>query len=217
MAARNVDREEKAAQIIRHAMVVFARKGYNATKIDDIAVRAKIGKGTVYEYFKSKQDLFFAVFNTYMERYFETLQEGTPEAGMTAARKMREVTRAAFELIREDEEILTLTFEFWSASSSSEDRERIAGLFRHMYGVFRGFFAGLIREGIDNGEFSGDADADSVAAVAVGSFDGLFLQAWFDKELDVEKAASAYMDVLIGGLRAPAASDKTFQAGGGNA
>ena len=84
MAPRIVDREEKARQIIHHASVVFARKGYNATKIDDVAASAGIGKGTVYEYFNSKQDLFLAVFDAYIKQYFDALQAQTRRPSASA-------------------------------------------------------------------------------------------------------------------------------------
>lgn len=209
MAPRIVDREEKARQIIHHASVVFARKGYNATKIDDVATSAGIGKGTVYEYFNSKQDLFLAVFDAYIKQYFDALQAQTRRPSASAAEEIREAVRAACALAGQVEELFPLTFEFWAASASSQMRDRIGVMFREMYDRFRRFFSALIRRGILSGEFSRNVDVESTAAVLVGSFDGLFLQAWFDKEMDPMKAGLAFIDVFLRGLKAPASEPGT--------
>lgn len=52
-----VDKERKRQHIMGSALNVFLRKGYQDTKIKDIAEEAGIGKGTIYEYFESKEDL----------------------------------------------------------------------------------------------------------------------------------------------------------------
>ena len=48
----------KMEQILEAAIKVFASKGFHNAKIEEIAIEARIGKGTIYEYFRSKQDLF---------------------------------------------------------------------------------------------------------------------------------------------------------------
>ena len=93
MAARIVDRQEKARQIIQHATAIFAHKGYNATKIDDVAASAGIGKGTVYEYFESKQDLFLAVFDAYMKHYFDAVQAHAQQPAPSAPKRGRNSSR----------------------------------------------------------------------------------------------------------------------------
>ena len=217
MAPKTVDRSEKAKLIIRHATTVFARTGYNATTIDAIAVRAKIGKGTMYEYFDSKQDLFLAVFDQYMEQFFNELQARTSDSTVSPEQQLREVTRVAFALMEEAEELFPLMFEFWAASTSPEMRDRVMDIFRRVYFTFRELFAGMIRRGIEAGEFDQGVDVNSTTAVLVGSIDGLFLQAWFDKDIDPMMAGTAFMDVLIRGLKAPAAGAEDVLTGGGHA
>ena len=56
------------------ALSVFLQNGYEKTKIIDIAQRAGIGKGTVYEYFDSKETLFQCLLNSYCQYYKETVQ-----------------------------------------------------------------------------------------------------------------------------------------------
>ncbi len=201
MAPRNIDKKEKALLLIHHATLVFAENGYAATTIDAVAVRAGVAKGTIYQYFRSKQELFFAVFDNYMEQYFSALRDQVPGPQVSAEQQIRDTSRKAFELANEIDELFPLIFEFWAASASSEMRDRFKGLFRMLYGIFRKLFGEMIRRGIDEGDFDPDLDVESITAVLVGSIDGLFLQAWFNKELSPLRAGDAFMDVFIRGLK----------------
>ena len=57
-----VDREEKRDSLVKAAASVFASQGFSRARIADIAEAADVGKGTIYEYFDSKEELFLAVF-----------------------------------------------------------------------------------------------------------------------------------------------------------
>jgi len=54
-------KEERAPEILEAALASFAEKGFAGTRMDDIAKRAGITKGTIYLYFKSKEELFKAL------------------------------------------------------------------------------------------------------------------------------------------------------------
>lgn len=201
MAARSIDKDEKAKRIIEHATAVFAKKGYNAATIEDIAVKAKIAKGTVYQYFKSKQDLFLAVFNAYMEQYFESSVGRTATTNRTVAEQIREGCR---ELLRQGKDamyLFPLVFEFWAASALPDTRDKVREIFRRFYAIARGWLGGLIRQGIDRGEFRDDIDVEAAAAVLVGSFDGLFLQTWFDPDMDLERAGMEFLEIFLRGAQ----------------
>jgi AcrR family transcriptional regulator len=53
-----LDREERRAQVLRHAKRIFARKGYHRTNVADIISRARIARGTFYLYFRNKREIF---------------------------------------------------------------------------------------------------------------------------------------------------------------
>ncbi len=66
-------RRTRRDEIVRRALKVFARKGYDATSMDDIADRARVAKGTLYYYFPSKEDLYHAVMVHSLQGIFEDL------------------------------------------------------------------------------------------------------------------------------------------------
>jgi AcrR family transcriptional regulator len=53
-----MERQERRAQVLRHAKRIFARKGYHRTNVADIIRRARIARGTFYLYFQNKRDIF---------------------------------------------------------------------------------------------------------------------------------------------------------------
>ena len=69
----------KMEQILKAAIKVFACKGFHHARVEEIANEAGVGKGTVYEYFKSKQDLFQEmlkyIHSLYLEKFMIDLEE----------------------------------------------------------------------------------------------------------------------------------------------
>jgi len=59
-------KEERPAEITHAAMQEFAEKGYDATRVDDVAQRAGVSKGLLYLYFKTKEELFKAVIRSFV-------------------------------------------------------------------------------------------------------------------------------------------------------
>ena len=171
--------------------------------MDAIAERAGIGKGTVYEYFRNKQELFFAVFDAYIASMERLARERIEHPSTTAAAQIRQAIHAVLEMSAEERDLFPLVFEFWSASASEDRQARVATLFRETYAKFRTLITGQIRKGQQEGEFDRTADASRIAAVLVGSLDGLFLQAWFDPTLDPVSMGDDFVTILLRGL-APA-------------
>ncbi|MBI5207723.1 MAG: TetR/AcrR family transcriptional regulator [Candidatus Firestonebacteria bacterium] len=60
-------KEQKRRAILKSALNIFSSKGYHNTVIDDIAIQADLGKGTIYRYYKNKQSLFLAVIESNLD------------------------------------------------------------------------------------------------------------------------------------------------------
>jgi AcrR family transcriptional regulator len=203
MAARIADRPAMTGAIVRAATEVFAARGYGEATIDEIAGRAAIGKGTVYQYFRSKQDVFFAVFDAYVASLALLARESAVHETATAAARIRQSVRTVLEASAQDREMFPLVFEFWAASASPDRRKRVSAMFRSSYSRFRGLLARWIRQGQRTGEFDPRANASHIAAVLVGALDGLFLQVWFNPKLDAVSIGDEFIGVLLRGLAPP--------------
>lgn len=194
-------RKIEPVQIVDAAARVFAEKGFFKTVMADIATEAGIGKGTVYEYFRSKDDLFFAVFEKFMTQSSQAALDSARSSGKSAADRLKSIGASVTDAWPDLKKMYSLTMEFWAAAASSRHRERFKTAFLEGYRQYRTLVAGVLQEGIVAGEFRSDTAVDSVAAVLVGAWDALLLQAWFDDDFDPSVSGQAFMDTLLEGLR----------------
>jgi len=67
--------DERPAQIVDAALEVFSRRGFRTATMDEVAVRAGITKGTIYNYFRSKEDLFIAMVRAKVQEAVDLLPE----------------------------------------------------------------------------------------------------------------------------------------------
>jgi AcrR family transcriptional regulator len=72
---KDVVTEFRTAGILEAARRVFATKGFNDATVDDVANAAGVAKGTVYLYYKSKRDIYFAALKFGIEQMYSTLDE----------------------------------------------------------------------------------------------------------------------------------------------
>ncbi len=191
---------DKKNRILAAAAHVFAQKGYAGSSVSDIAVKAEIGKGTIYAYFYSKEDLFFAVFEWFMMQTGAAAKVSVSHLGGSAVQRLEALSDSIMDMWDELKDAFTLTMEFWAASSSSQRRERFKEAFRRVYENLRGIVAAIVRDGIERGEFRSDVDPESIAAALVGTWDALFLQAWFETNFDPLITARNFLKVVIRGL-----------------
>jgi AcrR family transcriptional regulator len=195
-------RKNKRGQIVEAAARVFAQKGYSGAVVADIAVQAHIGKGTVYEYFKSKEDLFFAVFEWFQQKTAKAATVDISALGGGAAERLEALNHSLMNQWSEIKDAFVLVMEFWAASSSSQMRQRFKEAFRQVYEDYRSIVSALIRDGINRGEFRAEINPEAIAAALVGTWDALFLQAWFEAGFDPAATAREYLDTVLRGLKA---------------
>jgi len=148
--ARKSDPNKKQ-HIIQTAAAVFAQKGYAGTRMIEIADTAGIGKGTIYEYFRNKEALFFSVFQ-YIVQAPTSHFFASPELNNgSAADRLKSVSEIVINAWLSNLEMYSLVMEFWSAATALSSRERFKAALRQVYLDMRRLAGGLIQEGIDGG------------------------------------------------------------------
>jgi len=97
ISARN--RQNKRARILKSAVKMFARKGFYNTKVSEIARHAGVADGTIYLYFKNKDDILISLFEENMGEIIEAFKTRLAES-TTPAEKLRTFIRLHFETVR---------------------------------------------------------------------------------------------------------------------
>lgn len=93
------NRKSKRDTIIFSALEIFERDGFHKAKVEDIAKGANVGKGTIYEYFDSKKDLFFQMVKNMIDIYFEMIKQIADEK-IDPITKFKKLIKLQIELTR---------------------------------------------------------------------------------------------------------------------
>ena len=196
-----VDRVAKRAEIVRHAADVFARHGYHATKMQDIATKADIGKGPIYEYFQTKEELFLAIYDSWMTEYEQTIRNRIAAAQdpMSMVDAIRE---SAVEFYESRAEQAPLLLEFW-AHALRTDNPAFLDRVRRLRSYLRDLGTMLTRDLTASGWFN-EIDAAAFAELETGISDGIFL-AWLmhGRDFPLGKAFTFRQSVIGLGLLTP--------------
>ena len=137
--------ERRREQILDAATTVFARAGYPSTDVQEIADRLGLSKGTVYRYFPSKQDLFFAA----VDRGIRRLHDAVTAAGAVEDDPLDRIAvsvRAYLAFFKAHPELVELLIQ---ERAAFRDREKSV-YFEHRdakLGPWRGVLSDLIAEG----------------------------------------------------------------------
>jgi len=188
---------DKRERILSSAMRVFASKGFYQSKVSDIAADAGVADGTIYLYFKSKDDLLISLFETQMERVNLELRraiEGTDDA----AEKLRRFTRAYMNLVSQNRHAAeVITIELRQSAKFMKDYAN------PRFAEFLKILAGVIDEGQKQGGLRSDVPPHVAARGLFGLLDELALM-WVTSKgdkLDIRKVAEWVGTVVLEGLR----------------
>jgi TetR/AcrR family fatty acid metabolism transcriptional regulator len=187
----------KREAILRAATRVFARNGYFNSKVADIAREADVADGTVYLYFKSKEEILHSIFDQSMAEAIaagKTLIEKLSDPG----EKLRRIAALHLERLGADRE-LAVVFQVELRGSTKFMQEFSAAGFAEYLGLLRQTFA----EGQRSGVFRKDLNAKLVSKILFGALDEMATN-WIisKRNYKLEPMADVVMDVFLNGVSA---------------
>jgi AcrR family transcriptional regulator len=166
MAGRGPDRESRRQAILQAARQVFARKGYEPATLEAVAREAGLAKGTLYLYFRNKEDLFFhTVLNT-----LESLQDSIREQAERqegALQKLRAVAAGQFAFFLRNRDILQL-FAPVSNPGLARLHKRLLRPMMEKWGAHVQRVTALVEEGQRTGAVRRDLEARHIALAFIG-------------------------------------------------
>lgn len=187
---------DKRERILKAAIEVFAAKGFYATRVSEIAKAAGVADGTIYLYFKNKDDVLVSIFEDRIGRLLEVLREEAARAESVEDRIRRvvELQLGLLEGQRDLAEVVTVNLR----QSSSLLKQYAAPLFTEYLEVI----AGIIRDGQKEGALRHDVNPRIVARGLWGALDGIALT-WALGDAQpaaLRKAAQQLASVFLQGL-----------------
>ena len=186
---------DKRDAILRAAVKVFARHGYFQSQVADIARVAGVAAGTVYLYFRSKDDLLVSIFDRTMK---DAIEEGRAALADVPdpAERLRRIARLHLERLGRDRDLavvvqveLRQSIKFMERFSSTHLQDDLNVIRR------------TIADGQAAGVFRADVNANTAAKVFFGALDEMATN-WMlsRRKYALAGDADAVVDLIVGGL-----------------
>jgi AcrR family transcriptional regulator len=167
-------KEKKRLSILDSALRCFGEKGYHSTTMDDIVAYSNMSKGLIYNYFKSKEELYISLMDERSNNTLMYLRNQFQEIP-SAKDKIKEFFRVYREaaLTEEWRSFIRVHLEFWIYSSR---QKHLREIMNNRYKTqFRDFIAEIIEQGKESGEFKQDVRGEIVASLFWSFVDGICL------------------------------------------
>ena len=203
MSPKFVDKEQRKKEIALIALDLFAEKGFESTSISEVAQNAGIGKGTVYEYFKSKEELIFSAFMAWLEQMMGQELEELLLSIEDPKERLRKLIQVMMETFISDERVVKITllmFQMMLKDESLLQSEQFYRIFRSM----RKIFTDILLEGISQGIFRPEItrDAEKITINLFAYLDGIAFHYFLNKnEFGLMEQVNFYLDRLMKDLR----------------
>jgi len=192
--------EERKDQIMNAAEDVFARKGFSDARMDDIAEETGLSKGTLYLYYKSKDDLIISILDRIFQREFRVF-EHLDLASMSATDAIWNFAETTSKDVKMMMRLLPITYEFMGLAFRNKFVQKA---FKAYFNRYMDILIPIIQHGIDTGEFRA-ADPKEIALAMGAIMEGTLLLWVYDNSLvEPEIHIRSGMKLLLDGVLAPA-------------
>lgn len=185
---------ERIPHILNAAIKIFSKKGFNATRMEDIAKEARLSIGGVYWYYKSKVEIILAIMERLIDSDVNDLRgllamKGTVRARMDSYIKLSLGTA---------KEYLPITYELYALALRNT---RVRAHIRAFLHAYRDVLAQFIQQGIERGEFKAINPTEAALTFAALYEGTLELTMLDPQNVEPQNALLASMNLLMNGLQ----------------
>lgn len=190
------EKKAKYKQIIDAAIVVIAENGYHSAQVSKIAKQAGVADGTIYLYFKNKEDILISLFRERLMNHIAEVKKSI-DAKQTAAEKLFALIEKHFQMLVHDRN-LAVVLQLELRQVNKELRRRINEIFKEYLKVIDE----VIEFGKKTGEFRQDLDLRLARQMIFGTMDET-ATTWVmkDQKYDLLAIAEKIPELLINGFK----------------
>jgi TetR/AcrR family fatty acid metabolism transcriptional regulator len=189
-------RTEKKNKIIEAAVRVFAEKGFYNAKVSDVARQAGVADGTIYLYFKNKDDILISLFESKMDLILKRFREILTQSD-DPIEKLKAFFKLYFNLIMEDEKLAEVfQVELRQSGKFLKDYKN------QKFADYLNLIADIVQEGIDSGFFRQDLNVHIIKLMIFGAIDEIARQ-WIlgaETKYSLDDATKEISHTLINSL-----------------
>ncbi|MDT8900189.1 TetR/AcrR family transcriptional regulator [Anaeroselena agilis] len=192
------DSRSKRQQILEAAYAVFSRKGYHRATVDEIIALADTGKGTVYNYFNNKEQLFYTLIRE-RSQPFETALEQVADADQPVLDKLQAMVRLFLRFYLDNAalwRVMMHEIRGFGSDGLSYVKAETRDKYREGFSRTIGMLGRVLQEGIDQGLLR----EVNVAHTAHALFSVIVALTFQQFVADVDTAAHEVTDIFLYGL-----------------
>jgi TetR/AcrR family fatty acid metabolism transcriptional regulator len=160
---------DKRERILSAAVRVFAKNGFYATRVSEVAKAAGVADGTIYLYFKSKEELLVSLFEDRVERLLSYMKKELPK-NASAKERLRAVIEMQLGLLEGERDLAEVITVILRQSTKLMKEYAHPRFLAYLDSIAR-----IIQEGQASGEFRKDMSPHLVARATFGALDGVAL------------------------------------------
>ncbi|MBA2173393.1 TetR/AcrR family transcriptional regulator [Halobacillus locisalis] len=185
----------KYKQIIDAAVEVIAENGYHSSQVSKIAKKAGVADGTIYLYFKNKEDILVSLFQEKMGQFIEKIEHET-NSRQTAEEKLFKLVETHFEQLSADHHLAIVT-QLELRQSNKDLRQKI----NHVLKRYLNVMDMIIDEGVEEGLFRESLDRRLVRQMIFGTLDETVTN-WVmkDQRYNIVDQAKEVHSLIVHGL-----------------
>ena len=194
-ATNRVEKNNKYHQILEAAVKVFARQGFHQSTVAQIAKEAGVADGTIYLYFKNKDDILVQFFSVRTKQVFDSFRE-VVDAAETSADKLRNLVRRHLaEFQRDKDGAVVYQIETHQNSRLAEAQ------IREMSKMYRDLISEIIEQGQQEGAIRKDLYVGLVKRFIIGAVDEV-INTWLhtEEDYDLVSMADPLVELFIKGI-----------------
>ena len=186
---------DKPQQIIEAAVRVFARKGYYNSRVSDIAREAGIAAGTIYLYFRTKDDSLVTLFREKMTQFVGSLHKAiADEPGAVA--KLSRLIRLHFEMLEENPQLAEVV-----QVELRQGQKFFRGASSHEIASYFALITSVLEEGVAEGRFRKGLPVKVATKALFGAMDQMATSWVLGKRgYRLADTADALADIFLRGL-----------------
>lgn len=187
----------KYKQIIDAAVIAIAENGYHQAQVSKIAKQAGVADGTIYLYFKNKEDILISVFQEKMGVFVDNLQD-IIKNGSSSSEKLAQMIENHFKVLSDDRHLATVT-QLELRQSNKEIRLKINAILKE----YLKLLDEILIEGMLSGEFNQTMDVRLARQMVFGTIDEI-TTTWVMNEYryDLLALSSKVTQLVLNGLKA---------------
>lgn len=191
----------KYKQIVDAAVIVIAENGYHQAQVSKIAKQAGVADGTIYLYFKNKEDILISVFQEKMGVFVDSLRE-IIQSGESSSVKLSKMIDNHFNVLAQNRHLATVT-QLELRQSNKEIRLKINAVLKE----YLKLLDEILIEGMLKGEFDSTMDVRIARQMVFGTIDES-ITTWVMNEFryDLMETAPKVRYLLLNGLTSQAKS-----------